>query len=130
MLRDFDFTKLARAAGVLQQCPVWIDDTPALTLLEMRSKARRLKAENDVQLIVVDYLQLMSRSHRQRVLAVAPEEKVQMLGEYAGFTGESAEVPDPFGGDLADYRETYHRLEQMLGAVVGRLTRERAGGER
>jgi replicative DNA helicase len=59
MLRDFDFTKLARAAGVLQQCPVWIDDTPALTLLEMRSKARRLKAENDVQLIVVDYLQLM-----------------------------------------------------------------------
>jgi replicative DNA helicase len=59
MLRDFDFTKLARAAGVLQQCPVWIDDTPALTLLEMRSKARRLKAENDVRLIVVDYLQLM-----------------------------------------------------------------------
>ncbi|HEX5819189.1 MAG TPA: replicative DNA helicase [Gemmatimonadales bacterium] len=59
MLRDFDFTKLARAAGVLQQCPVWIDDTPALTLLEMRSKARRLKAENDVQIIIVDYLQLM-----------------------------------------------------------------------
>ena len=59
MLRDFDFTKLARAAGVLQQCPVWIDDTPALTLLEMRSKARRLKAENDVRLIIVDYLQLM-----------------------------------------------------------------------
>jgi replicative DNA helicase len=59
MLRDFDFTKPARAAGVLQQCPVWIDDTPALTLLEMRSKARRLKAENDVRLIVVDYLQLM-----------------------------------------------------------------------
>ena len=59
MLRDFDFTKLARAAGVLQQCPVWIDDTPALTLLEMRSKARRLKAENDVRMIIVDYLQLM-----------------------------------------------------------------------
>jgi protein-tyrosine-phosphatase len=78
----------------------------------------------------VDLILTMSRSHRQRVLAVAPEEKVQMLGEYAGFTGESAEVPDPFGGDLADYRETYHRLEQMLGAVVGRLTRERAGGER
>jgi replicative DNA helicase len=59
MLRDFDFTKLARAAGVLQQCPVWIDDTPALTLLEMRSKARRLKAENDVRIVIVDYLQLM-----------------------------------------------------------------------
>ncbi len=59
MLRDFDFTKLARAAGVLQSCPVWIDDTPALTLLEMRSKARRLKADSDIQMIVVDYLQLM-----------------------------------------------------------------------
>lgn len=59
MLRDTDFTYLARAAGVLQSCPLWIDDTPALTLLEMRAKARRLKVENDVRLIIVDYLQLM-----------------------------------------------------------------------
>ncbi len=58
-LRDFDFTQLARAAGILQSCPIWIDDTPALTLLEMRSKARRLKAENDIRLVIVDYLQLM-----------------------------------------------------------------------
>src|SRR5207237_638960 len=58
-LRDTDYTKLARAAGLLQNCPVWIDDTPALTLLEMRSKARRLRADNDVKMIVVDYLQLM-----------------------------------------------------------------------
>ena len=58
-LRDADFTNLARAAGVLQSCPVWIDDTPSLTLLEMRSKARRLKAENDIKMVVVDYLQLM-----------------------------------------------------------------------
>jgi len=58
-LRDTDFTNLARAAGVLQGCPVWIDDTPSLSLLEMRSKARRLKAENDIKLVVVDYLQLM-----------------------------------------------------------------------
>ena len=58
-LKDFDFTRLARAAGILQSCPVWIDDSPALTLLEMRSKARRLKVENDVRLIIVDYLQLM-----------------------------------------------------------------------
>jgi replicative DNA helicase len=59
MLRDTDFTNLARAAGWLQQCPIWIDDSPALTLLEMRSKARRLRADNEVGLIVVDYLQLM-----------------------------------------------------------------------
>jgi replicative DNA helicase len=59
MLRDHDFTKLARAAGILQGCPIWIDDSPAQTLLEVRSKARRLKAENDLGMVVVDYLQLM-----------------------------------------------------------------------
>jgi replicative DNA helicase len=59
MLRDHDFTKLARAAGILQGAPIWIDDLPAQTLLEMRSKARRLKAEYDLGMIVVDYLQLM-----------------------------------------------------------------------
>ena len=58
-LKDADFTNLARAAGVLQSCPVWIDDTPSLSLLEMRSKARRLKADNDIKMVVVDYLQLM-----------------------------------------------------------------------
>ena len=59
LLKDRDFTNLARAAGVMQQCPIWIDDTPALTLLEMRSKARRLKADSDLGLVIVDYLQLM-----------------------------------------------------------------------
>jgi len=59
MLKDRDFTNLARAAGVLQQCPLWIDDSPAITLLEMRSKARRLKADSELGLIIVDYLQLM-----------------------------------------------------------------------
>lgn len=63
-LRDFDFTQLARAAGILQSCPIWIDDTPSLTLLEMRSKARRLKAENDIRLVIVDYLQLMRSPER------------------------------------------------------------------
>ncbi|MFI5235164.1 MAG: replicative DNA helicase [Gemmatimonadales bacterium] len=58
-LRDDEYSRLARGAGVLAQAPIWIDDTPSLTLLEMRSKARRLRAESDVGLIIVDYLQLM-----------------------------------------------------------------------
>ena len=58
-LRDSDFTQLARAAGILQTYQVWIDDTPSITLLEMRSKARRLKIDNDLRLVIVDYLQLM-----------------------------------------------------------------------
>jgi len=58
-LTDSDFTGLARAAGFLSSCPLWIDDTPALTLLEMRSKARRLRLEENIGMVVVDYLQLM-----------------------------------------------------------------------
>ncbi|HEV8196127.1 MAG TPA: replicative DNA helicase [Gemmatimonadales bacterium] len=58
-IRDSDYPKLARASGILQQCPMWIDDSPALTLLEMRGKARRLRAEAEVGLVIVDYLQLM-----------------------------------------------------------------------
>jgi replicative DNA helicase len=59
MLRDDDFPRLARAAGILSSAPVYIDDTPGITMLEMRSKARRLKADADLGLIIVDYLQLM-----------------------------------------------------------------------
>ena len=60
MLRDDDITRLARAAGILSSAPVWIDDTPGITILEMRSKARRLKAESGIGMVIVDYLQLMS----------------------------------------------------------------------
>jgi protein-tyrosine-phosphatase len=77
-----------------------------------------------------DLILTMSRAHRQRVLGVATEDKVQVLGEYAGLSGEAVEIPDPFGGDIADYRETYHRLEMMLDAVLERLARERTRGER
>jgi len=58
-LRDDDFPRLAKAAGILSSAPIYIDDTPGITVLEMRSKARRLKAEADLGLIIVDYLQLM-----------------------------------------------------------------------
>jgi replicative DNA helicase len=58
-LRDADYKLLATAAGVLSGAPIWIDDSPALTPLELRSKARRIKAEQDVGLVIVDYLQLM-----------------------------------------------------------------------
>jgi replicative DNA helicase len=59
-LHDDEFVRLGRAAGMLSHAPIWIDDTPAMGLLEMRSKARRLKADNNIGLIIVDYLQLMS----------------------------------------------------------------------
>jgi len=59
-LQDDEYARLATAAGHLNTAPIWIDDTPAITVLELRAKARRLASEVDLGLIIVDYLQLMS----------------------------------------------------------------------
>jgi len=58
-LDEEDFTQLSEAMGELAEAPLFIDDTPALTVLEMRTKARRLMAEHGLRFLVVDYLQLM-----------------------------------------------------------------------
>ncbi|MBW1823017.1 MAG: replicative DNA helicase, partial [Deltaproteobacteria bacterium] len=58
-LGETDWPKLTRAAGILSEAPIFIDDTPALSVLEMRAKARRLMAEHELGLVIVDYLQLM-----------------------------------------------------------------------
>jgi replicative DNA helicase len=57
-----EWGKLTTAAGTLHDAPIYIDDSPDLNVLEMRAKARRLKAEVDVGIIIVDYLQLI-RGH-------------------------------------------------------------------
>jgi len=58
-LSESDWPKLTRAAGSLSEAPIFIDDTPGLSALEMRAKSRRMKAEHNLGLVVVDYLQLM-----------------------------------------------------------------------
>lgn len=59
-----DWPKLTNAAGKLSEAPIFIDDTPALSVLELRAKARRLKSQHQIQMIVVDYLQLMQSNYR------------------------------------------------------------------
>ncbi|MBS3947441.1 MAG: replicative DNA helicase [Dethiobacter sp.] len=63
-LSDEDYPKLTRAAGPLSAAPLFIDDTAALSIMEMRAKARRLKAEQGLNAVFVDYLQLMRGSER------------------------------------------------------------------
>ncbi len=60
-----DWPKLVSAAGKLSEAPIFIDDTPGISALELRAKARRLKSRNDIRMIVVDYLQLMRSSSRR-----------------------------------------------------------------
>ena len=58
-LADHEWAQLVHKTNKLSSAPIFIDDTPALSVLELRAKCRRLKAEHNVQIIVVDYLQLM-----------------------------------------------------------------------
>jgi len=59
-LSDDDWTRLARRMGEISEAPIFIDDTPNMTLMEIRAKARRMRQRNDLKLVVVDYLQLMT----------------------------------------------------------------------
>ncbi len=63
-ISQHDFRNLARAAAELEQLPLYIDDTPGLTIAALRTRARRLKRQRGIDLIIVDYLQLLSGSGR------------------------------------------------------------------
>jgi replicative DNA helicase len=63
-ISQHDFRNLARAAAELETLPLYIDDTPGLTIAALRTRARRLKRQRGIDLIIVDYLQLLSGSGR------------------------------------------------------------------
>jgi len=64
-LADRDFPKLTAAASKLAEAKIFIDDSPGLSILELRAKARRLRAQHAVELIVIDYLQLLRSTSRR-----------------------------------------------------------------
>jgi len=59
-LQDYEWEQMVSKTARLTEAPIFIDDTPALSILELRAKCRRLKAQHDIQMIIIDYLQLMS----------------------------------------------------------------------
>ena len=63
-LTDDDWTKLARRMGEVSNAPLFIDDSPNMSMMEIRAKARRLKQRHDLKLIIIDYLQLMQSGKR------------------------------------------------------------------
>jgi replicative DNA helicase len=80
-LSDNDWVRLQQASNRLYKSPIFIDDTPALSILEMRAKARRLKAEHNISLIIVDFLQLMSGTGKKRSL----DNREQEISEISRF---------------------------------------------
>lgn len=86
-----DHRRLAMAAGRLNTAPIWIDDSAASNVLEMKAKARRLKSESELGLVVVDYMQLMSASSTAR-----SDGRVQEISEISrGLKGLAREIEVP-----------------------------------
>jgi len=67
----------------------------------------------------------MGTHHVERAESLGGAGKAHLLGEYAGQTDDAAQVPDPFGGDLEEYRGTYARLSSLIEAALARLEAER-----
>jgi len=89
MLRDDDFPRMARAAGILSSAPIWIDDSAGITLLEIRSKARRLKVEADIGLLVIDYLQLIQGPNN----AESRQQEISMISRSLKALAKELHVP-------------------------------------
>ncbi len=90
-LEEMDFTRLAPAMSALAEAPVFIDDTPNISTMELRTKARRLQAENGLDMIIVDYLQLMQSSVTSR-----DSNRVQEVSEITrGLKGLARELQVP-----------------------------------
>ncbi|HRY59845.1 MAG TPA: replicative DNA helicase [Patescibacteria group bacterium] len=70
-LAEEDFPRIGEAMSQLNEAKIYIDDTPGLTVMEMRAKARRLKAEQGLDMIIVDYLQLMGGGSENRVQEIS-----------------------------------------------------------
>lgn len=88
-LSDDDWTKLARRMGEISEAPLFIDDTPNMTLMEIRAKARRLKQQHDLKLIVVDYLGLMTPLRRSN----SRQEDVAEMSRGLKLLAKEIEVP-------------------------------------
>jgi replicative DNA helicase len=95
-LGETDWPKLTRAAGMLSEAPIFIDDTPALSLLEMRAKSRRLMADHKLGLVIVDYLQLMRGRglyHRGRTSMETREQEISEITRSLKALAKELHVP-------------------------------------
>jgi replicative DNA helicase len=126
-LATSDWPKLTAAAGKLSEAPIFIDDSPAISVMELRAKARRLKAHHDIKLIILDYMQLMRGSsnieNRQQEIseisrslkALARELNVPVIA--ISQLSRAVEVRTDHRPQLSDLRES-GAIEQDADVVV------------
>ena len=88
-MTDDDWGRLARRMGEVAEAPLYIDDSPNLTMMEIRAKARRLRQRNDLKLIVIDYLQLMSGNKKSE----SRQQEVSELSRSLKLLAKELEIP-------------------------------------
>ena len=136
-LEPRDWTRMTHAAGRLAEAPIFIDDSPALSVLEARAKARRMKAEHGLDLIVIDYLQLMrgrNPENRQQEIseisrslkALAKELNVPVVALSQLSRAVEARQSKDFRPQLSDLRES-GALEQDSDLILFVYRPERYG---
>lgn len=127
-LESRDWPKLTNAAGKLAEAPIFIDDQPALSALEARAKARRMKVEHDLDLVIVDYLQLMrgrNVENRQQEIseisrslkALAKELRVPVVALSQLSRAVEARAQRDYRPQLSDLRES-GALEQDADLIL------------
>jgi replicative DNA helicase len=131
-LEEYEWAQLHHKISKLSSAPIFIDDTPALSIRELRTKCRRLKAKNDIQMIIVDYLQLMTGEGNAKGGMGNREQEIASISRALKNIAKELSVPvialsqlsravETRGGDkrpqLADLRES-GSIEQDADMVV------------
>lgn len=103
-LADYEWEQLVHKTDALSDAPIYIDDTPALSIFELRAKCRRLKAKHDIQIIAVDYLQLMSGDSIRG--AGNREQEIASISRSLKSIAKELDVPILVGSQLSRAVET------------------------
>lgn len=116
---DNDFSKIAEAMGLLSEAPIYIDDSPNISVMEIRAKCRRLKSEKGLGLIVIDYLQLMEGRGKYG------DNRVQEISEISrGLKGIARELNIP----VLALAQLSRAAEQQAGPAIPKLSHLRDSG--
>ena len=106
-LDDSDWTKMARTMGELTDAPLFIDDSPNMSLMEIRAKCRRLKQRHDLKLVIIDYLQLMQSGKRVE----SRQQEVSEFSRALKLLAKELEVPVIAISPAQPWRRGAHRQE-------------------
>ncbi len=89
-IEEDDWVKLATALGPLSEAPIYIDDTPGISIMEIRAKCRKLKMEKNIGLVIIDYLQLVQSSNRRNA---SREQEISEISRSLKILAKELDIP-------------------------------------